>query len=660
MAWEKEDIGHIWQPSISEHAQNRKLRDWTALIDLTRDAWIAMANRSRRQAQSTLDGWRQISYPVFRRLVLFAATHTEIIRPEAGVTYLLEDERWWLWLPTTKRETVRLLVRLARELDRDTLETLEEAILDGPPREMYSEDLEPEQWTRICRSGIGLRLAKMAQAGAELSEAGNKFLRELRAEFPQWTLAADERDEFPHWRETGWGPREVIATPRRRKALLEWLRAHPERDDWKGDDWQKRCRENYRTAAWALRRLAREGEWPAGRWQEALYAWTEENLTAPSWRHMASVLQDAPDENLKTLTDGVSWWLRGLARLFEGREDTFFALCRRTVILDDGLEAMNEAEEVVQRAINEPIGRITEALIHWWQRRDLHDGQGLPGEVKSTFTQLCETQVNKFRVGRALLGGEAVALFRVDPVWTTEHLVPLFDWDRSEVEARGAWEGFLWSGRLYQPLMEQLKGAFLKSAEHYDALGSQDRPYVWMLTFAALEPRDVFTTMELRNATRALPQEGLDEAAETVARSLESAGDRRSEHWKESVAPYLRNIWPKTNDRGSKSIAEHFARVCIAAAGAFPEALELVEVWLHPLDYTDMVLEGPVETEICERFADEALTFLKAISNDQTDWPPEKLQGCLIAIRAKAPVLEDDPRFMRLRAYLWRYGRDLD
>ena len=45
--------------------------------------------------------------------------------------------------------------------------------------------------------------------------------------------------------------------------------------------------------------------------------------------------------------------------------------------------------------------------------------------------------------------------------------------------------------------MELLKGAFLKSAEHYDALGSQGRPYTWMLTFAALEPGDVFTVREL-------------------------------------------------------------------------------------------------------------------------------------------------------------------
>ena len=660
MAGDKDDLGHIWQPSISEHQQNRKLRDWTALIDLTRDAWIATANRSRERAQSALDEWRQSPYPVFRRLVLFAATYTETVPREAGVAYLLEDKRWWLWLPTTKREAVRLLVGLAPKLDTDTLEALEEAILEGPPRDMFREDLDPVQWTQIRKSSIGLRLAKMVHAKAELSAAGNEFLRQLRDEFPQWTLAEDERDEFAHWTESGWGPSEVIATPPEREELLKWLREHPERDAWKRDDWQQRCRDDFDTAAWALRKLAKEDVWPSGRWQDALYAWTNENVTTRSWQEMAPVLQNAPDERLKTLTDGVSWWLRGLARSFEGQGDVFFALCRRTLALEEAEQEMNAAEEVVQQAINEPVGRITEALIHWWQRSELHDGQGLPDEVRPTFTELCDRQVDEFRGARALLAGEAITLFRVDPVWTTEHLLPLFDWNRSEVEARGAWQGFLWSGRMYVPLMERLKGAFLESAEHYDALGSQGSPYTWMLTFAGLEPQEVFTARELAEATRALPQEGLDEAAETVARSLESAGDRRSEHWQESVAPYLRNIWPNTNDRGSRSIAKDWVRVCIAAAGAFREALELVEAWLQPLRYTDSILKRLLESGVCEQFPEEALRLQDAVGDEQTRWPVEELQRCLTDIRTAAPGLEDDPRFLRLREYLRRHGRDLD
>ena len=126
------------------------------------------------------------------------------------------------------------------------------------------------------------------------------------------------------------------------------------------------------------------------------------------------------------------------------------------------------------------------------------------------------------------------------------------------------------------------------------------------------------------------------------------------------MAPYLRNIWPKTNDRGSRSIAKDWARVCIAGARAFREALELVEAWLQPFHDTDLILEGLLEAEICEQFPREALKFLDAISDEQTHWPVEELRRCLNTIRIAAPELEDDPRFIRLRAYLWRQGTDLD
>jgi hypothetical protein len=40
------DSSHIHQPSISKHSQNRDLHDWTALIELVRDAWLATVQRT--------------------------------------------------------------------------------------------------------------------------------------------------------------------------------------------------------------------------------------------------------------------------------------------------------------------------------------------------------------------------------------------------------------------------------------------------------------------------------------------------------------------------------------------------------------------------------------------------------------------------------------
>ena len=195
---------------------------------------------------------------------------------------------------------------------------------------------------------------------------------------------------------------------------------------------------------------------------EALQRWSEDELRERSWRVIAPVLFDLPGEKLQELSHGVSWWLEKQARTFEGQEATFLSLCDRVLALD--YEVEEEDDDLVGRAINHPVGHVTEGLLHWWYRSDLEDQRGLADEPRRVFTQLCDTGVPKFQYSRVLLATHVISLFRVDREWSTRFLLPLFEWENFEAEARSAWEGFLWSPRLHPPLMELLKPAFLETA----------------------------------------------------------------------------------------------------------------------------------------------------------------------------------------------------
>lgn len=644
-AEDRSDLSYMHQPSISEHPQNRDFHDWTALIDLTRDAWLATAAQSPARAALMAQAWWHTPYPLFRRLAFLAAAQDNVIPHRQALDWLLADDHWWLWSVETEREVMRLLVALAPRLDAVMLRELEQAVLAGPPRDMFKEDIEPERWTRITDREIWLRLAKVAEAGVVLGTVARDRLDGLSAQYPEWTLAADQRDEW----------RKFVATPRRRRELIEWLRQQPGTDHWQEDDWRQRCRDNFATTACALCALAREGVWPTDRWREALQAWSEEKLLRRAWRYMAPILATAPDEVLQTLDHGVSPWLQSIAKTFEGHETLFFVLARRMLAQDhqDGVDT----DDPVGRAINHPVGHVTEALLRWWYRRSLEDGQGLPDDIKPIFTEFCDPRIDKFRHGRVLLAAHVIALFRVDGDWATQHLLPLFVWQRSEAEARAAWEGFLWSPRLYRPLMEMLKPAFLDTARHYAALGKHDGQYASLLTFAALDPGETFTTAELAAATRALPPDGLHDAAQALVRALEGAGEQRADYWTNRVAPYLHAIWPKTRDNVSPAIAESLGRLCVAAQDAFPEALTLLRAWLQPPAHPDYLVHRLHEAGLCGKFPEQALDFLSLVIGDQTQWPPSDLGACLDAMRIAAPELEADPLFERLMAYLRQHGR---
>lgn len=654
----RSDLSYMHQPSISEHHQNRDFHDWTALIELARDAWLATAAQSPVRAALMAESWSHTPYPLFRRLTFFAAAQVNVIPLRRALDWLLADDHWWLWSVETERETMRLLVALAPQLDAVTLLELEQAVLAGPPRDMFKDDIEPERWTRIVDREIWLRLAKMADAGAALGADSNERLKGLSAQYPEWKLAEDQRDEFPYWMESGWvgdrDPwRDFVSIPRSRRGVLNYLISNPVLSESKQDDWRKRCKDRFQATTYALCHLARQNIWPNDRWRDALQAWSDEALQSRSWRYMAPVLADAPDNLLQTLAHGVSWWLQAIAKTFEGHEATFFTLARRILAQDhqDGVDT----DEPVMRAINHPVGHVTEALLRWWYRRSLEDGQGLPEELKPTFTELCNTGIDKFRHGRVLLAAHVIALFRVDRDWATHHLLPLFDWQRSEVEARAAWEGFLWSPRLYRPLMERLKPAFLDTARHYAALGKHDGQYASLLTFAALDPGDTFTTTELAAATRLLPPDGLHDAAQTLVRALEGAGDQRADYWTNRVAPYLQAIWPNTRDNISPDIAESLGRLCVAAQDAFPEALALLRAWLQPIEHPHYVVHLLDESGLCRQFPAEALLLLNAVIADQ-QWAPRELGQCLDVIVQAAPQFAQDARYLKLLDYLRRRG----
>ena len=647
----RSDRSCIQQPSISEHEQNSKFYDWTALIDLTRDAWLATVTQSPARAALVAESWSNTPYPLFRRLAFFAAAQDGVIPLRHALDWLLADNRWWLWSPETRREALRLTVFLAPRLDAAMLRELEQAVLAGPPREMYP-NIEPERWTSIVDRDIWLRLAKIAEAGAALSEDGKKKVEQIQAKYPEseWKLAEDQRDEFSGWMHVGdVGELPKVASPSHRRELIEWLRQNPNTDPWQQDDWRQRCRDHFATSACALYALTRENFWPTDRWRKALQVWSEGKHRKRSWRYIAPVLVNVPDVVLQDLAPTVSYWLQAVAETFKDQashEAHFFTLVERILALD--IEDDINTGDLVGQAINHPVGHVTQALLNWWYRGSLEDGQGLPEELKATFTGFCDTGIGKFRHARVLLAAHVIALFRVDPAWASQHLLPLFDWQVSQQEARAAWQGFLWSPRLYRPLMEALKRPFLDTATHYEELGEYQQQYPALLVSAALDRGDTFTKPELKNATGSLPANGLHDAARTLVNALESAGDQRANYWSHRVAPYLHDIWPQTRDRVSPEISESFARLCVAAQDKFPEALAQLQNWLQAVEYPGSLVNWLYKAGLCDKFPKEALEFLSRVIGEQTQSLPGYLGDCLKTIGSALPELKDDSRFKTL------------
>src|SRR5690606_27415847 len=355
-------------------------------------------------------------------------------------------------------------------------------------------------------------------------------------------------------------------------------------------------------------------------------------------------VQTMPDAVIQEIDHAVTWWMEAASKSISRHEDILLNLCRRVLALpmETGsgsriIRNGGETYDPVGSAINHPIGHVTQALINLWFKQNPNDNDLLPADIKPIFTALCDVQIDRFRHGRVLLGSRLIAFFRVDRPWTEQHLLPLFDWS-NPVEAKAVWEGFLWSPRLYQPLLTAFKSQFLASANHYADLGEQRQQFATFLTYAALGPTEGYTVEEFRSAIGALPQEVLEESAQALSQALEGAADQREDYWKNRALPFWQQIWPKSRDLATPRIAESLTRLVIAARGEFPAALAAVQDWLQPIDHSDYVVHLLHESGLCRRFPAEALLLLNAVIDDQ-QWAPQELGQCLDEIAQAAPLL---------------------
>lgn len=664
-ATDRNDRSHWDLPSIEPHPQNKGFRDWVTLIEFLRDAWLAVYSINRNRATRIAQAWFELPYPTFKRLALFAGSQEASITPELWVDWLLADGAWWLWSVDVGREVFRLFVLQGRQLAPNDQERLEKVILVGPPRDMYRDDLDLDRWEGLVARSIWLHLAKLQASGLTLGASAAITLTELSTAYPQWQLAPNERDEFSHWMSETGDPdfeasRDVDTAPRKRRDLVQWLRKPlPERRPFYADTWRDVCRTHFMNSLYALCDLARGSVWPAERWREALQTWAEERMVSRSWHYAAPLVETIPDAVLQEIMHAVTWWLEATSKVIDCHEGILFDLCHRVLALpleaDSGITRNGESiGQPVTEAINHPVGNVTQALINLWFTRKPNDNDLLPEDIATIFTEICNVQVDRFRHGRVLLGSHLIALFRVDRPWTEQYLLPLFAWD-APTEARAVWEGFLWSPRLYLPLLEAFKPQFLETANHYAELIEYRQQYAALLTYASLGPTEGYSVDEFRSAIGALPQEGLEQSAQVLTQALEGAADQREDYWRNRVQPFWQQVWPQSLDLASPRMAESLTRLVIAARGEFHAALCTVRHWLQPIEYPDYVIGILHKSGLCRRFPADALLLLDIVVSDP-QWLPQELGHCFEEIVGTAPNLAQDVRYLRLQELARRRG----
>jgi SIR2-like domain len=501
------DSSYSDQPSISPHEQNSGLRDWTLLIELVRDSWTQLFKSDRDRARRLVERWRSIPYPVFRRLSFYAMAESDLYTAKESAIYLLEDEAWWLWSVYVNREKFRLLNAIWPVVSAEDADGIVSAILKGPPRPMFRDDLSEERFGEISQREIWLLLAKLNEWRRELPQQGMAALQSLGKLHPDWRLAEGDRNEFTIWMEGGFGEppveKEEEFVNLTDEALLTQLTSHPAEGRDEVAKWRRVVVEQPGRAARLLSSMAASGYWPVSLWEAALEGFAAEKRTIQEWPLFVGALLGGPNNLFESLVRQLAWALHEVAPALnlpgEGQFWQVWDQLQPFAFHEEG----EAPKDPIFAALNRPAGLLTQALLDCMTGRRPRTAADLPAGIWARLTAIAEGVGRSCITARVLVATRLAWLYVINPRWVEQHLLKYFQWDRS-AEAPAIWQGYLWQARITPELWLRIKPDFLAALREKQRLGEFEDQICTVFGFICIDEPDSLTMEEAKEALRSL------------------------------------------------------------------------------------------------------------------------------------------------------------
>lgn len=200
-SYEQDSTGYSI-PSVAPHTQNEFVQDFGQLVFLLRTAFDRRLARDAEGANEIAECWVQQSYPLFKRLFLYAANRCGSTQDRTTLKLLLANGAQWLWALDTTREVNVYLRERVRHWKTSEVSRLCRAILKGPIRKRY-RDMSNSDWREFKDRIITKYLCKLEQGGVAFPQNVASQFSALKEKFP-YSPPEDQSDEFVIYSGSTW------------------------------------------------------------------------------------------------------------------------------------------------------------------------------------------------------------------------------------------------------------------------------------------------------------------------------------------------------------------------------------------------------------------------------------------------------------------------
>lgn len=310
--------------------------------------------------------------------------------------------------------------------------------------------------------------------------------------------------------------------------------------------------------------------------------------------------------------------------------------------------------DVLTDALNAPAGRLAEVIIKRMTKGV--NGEEMPEAIRQRLDTLASASGRFGQLARVRFAAEVSMLFERAPIWTTERIVPLFDWKSSD--AANVWNARKYSNYIGSPeLFKLTKASFLELFGRPEIAEDDLRVYGEWLAIIMIANRSKnagypIAPTEARSALRAAGIRAMASVGHRLAAEMKHAKpEEKIAHWQNIVGPVFESVWPLDTKLQSPDSTFILVQILRESGQAFAQAAEVIIPFIRPEDprrHTSVHSISAADDSLYATSPAKVLDLIAAVVGNSPTVGPYGLIDVLDRIRKHAPHLANSRRFQRL------------
>ena len=630
----------------------------TGPIVMMQNLMARLATLNPAAARTEIAGWPTDDEQIFARLRIWAAGQSLLSPHEAAEIILgLSDVAFWGSLH--QRDLLYVLRDRWTNFSDGDRAAIEHRLRTGSypwGDEVPGGPSSAEAFHRMSR------LHWLSRAGVAFNFEVAAEVDALRALAPDWTeeagnVASDSNAPTAYDIRTDTDPEPLLEMPiaeiltHAQESGRVGYRDHVRREPFSG----LADRHPVRAFA-ALTHVGRRGEAPRRAWSAFLHASKRVDDPLRLIRVIVGRITRLPLAALNEISHPVSEWMERIeARLYGDAANVTPTLWDRLI------KALNHVEREQKHrlgnswaddGLNSPVGSLFNFLLKDPATNNRKAGEGFPPHWLARLDQLLNLRGELRFQALVMFSHQLNWLYRVDPVWTEQQLLPSAGSNQADGDA--FWDGVMWSARVpTRTLFGHIAPGLIERTRRPRARRSHSTTMAGFLLVGwgdaedVAEPERLISDAQLREILIWSD----DELRIRILWQLEQWLHKSETRWRDRVIPFFTNVWPKQRSLRTPAISLRLVDFLLASDDLIPALMPLVLPRLVPTrggSLRTILLNDNPEKHPVRRFPAAMLDLLWAIlSEDRTYWPynVEDILECLAA----ASETSGDPRLSELR-----------